>query len=280
MPDHYLISPKAGPSGTLRISPLLAAEFHGQDTIRGRATTTELGDLPIVLKVRERTLDGLKPWLQSFPDGLEYLSFCVEIIHRNPLQLRIKASHEPLLAQQPDAPPLRRPAEGLYIGRQLKDHFNELVSTNEPYVIEESDLLTHAFICGVTGAGKTVLGKAILEETALKGIPTIAIDLKGDISSLALLSSGEDPSEIIPWATPDRGRLPEEVAGELAVKHAANLKAWGLSPSDIAAARQSFGVNIFTPRSNDAFAWHSRLFRNLPKTSMRCGTWILTLTIR
>lgn len=33
------------------------------------------------------------------------------------------------------------------------------------------DLTTHAFICGVTGSGKTVLGKILLEECALQRIP-------------------------------------------------------------------------------------------------------------
>ncbi|MCD6449312.1 MAG: DUF853 family protein [Thermotogaceae bacterium] len=46
------------------------------------------------------------------------------------------------------------------------------------------DLNTHVFICGSTGSGKTVMAKIIIEEALLKNIPVIAVDLKGDVSSL------------------------------------------------------------------------------------------------
>jgi len=54
-------------------------------------------------------------------------------------------------------------------------------------VVLDSDALTqHAFICGQIGFGKTVFAKGLVEEAILAGIPVIAVDFKGDISSLAI----------------------------------------------------------------------------------------------
>ena len=51
---------------------------------------------------------------------------------------------------------------------------------------ELNDLTKHAAILGTTGSGKTVMCKVLIEEALLKGIPVIAIDPKGDISSLGI----------------------------------------------------------------------------------------------
>ncbi len=51
--------------------------------------------------------------------------------------------------------------------------------------LNPKDLNTHVFICGSTGSGKTVMAKILIEEALLRGIPVIAVDLKGDVSSLA-----------------------------------------------------------------------------------------------
>jgi DNA helicase HerA-like ATPase len=62
-----------------------------------------------------------------------------------------------------------------------------------------SDLITHTFICGGSGSGKTVMGKAIIEEAALKGVPSIIVDLKGDLSSLALAFGELAAPAVAPW---------------------------------------------------------------------------------
>ena len=53
-------------------------------------------------------------------------------------------------------------------------------------------LRKHFFAFGGSGSGKTVLSKVILEEAALKGLPSIVIDLQGDLASLAIDASPED----------------------------------------------------------------------------------------
>jgi hypothetical protein len=70
-------------------------------------------------------------------------------------------------------------------------HLGRNPDTGEPIRLPEEDLLRHVVILGATGSGKTVLGKAILEEAVRAGIPVIAVDSQGDLASLALAASQE-----------------------------------------------------------------------------------------
>ncbi|MDO8126036.1 MAG: DUF853 family protein [Candidatus Brocadiales bacterium] len=249
---NYFFSPKFGSSGILRISKDFAAEFEGQAIIQGRAQTPDNQELPIVVNINNRTLDGLKTWLISLKEQ-EYHSFRILIKKLNPILLYIEPSDETPTIEEERSSSLNIPEEGLYIGRKLEDNFNELIHTNSPFVVQESDLLTHVFICGATGTGKTVLGKIFLEEVARKKIPVIAIDLKGDISSLALILSGEYPDDFIPWVTPSKNKSREEIAAHSAEEHKCNLIKWGFNHKFVEVAKKNFAVNIFTPRSNDGF---------------------------
>ena len=57
--------------------------------------------------------------------------------------------------------------------------------------LPEEDLLRHVVILGATGSGKTVLGKAILEEAVRLGVPVVAVDSQGDLASLAIATTQE-----------------------------------------------------------------------------------------
>ena len=59
----------------------------------------------------------------------------------------------------------------LYIGK----HLDPNGMPGELYHHKLSDLITHTFICGGSGSGKTVMGKALIEEAALKGVPSIIV---------------------------------------------------------------------------------------------------------
>src|SRR6058998_3879546 len=63
--------------------------------------------------------------------------------------------------------------------------------TEEAVVLADDALLRHVVILGATGAGKTVLGKAFLEEAVRAGVPVIAVDPQGDLASLALRPTSE-----------------------------------------------------------------------------------------
>ncbi len=71
-----------------------------------------------------------------------------------------------------------------YLGRMF-DTKTGKVST-DPYYYDPADLTTHAVITGMTGSGKTGFCISLLEEAAMKGIPAVVVDPKGDLTNLLL----------------------------------------------------------------------------------------------
>lgn len=107
--------------------------------------------------------------------------------------------------------------------------------------IDGADLVRHAFICGSTGSGKTVFAKGIVEEALIQGIPVIALDVKGDLASLAL-----------PGATAST----EQTRRVLADDHPSCLGEFETGIAEFPAVRDRVGLyvdqaapRIFTPRS-------------------------------
>jgi predicted ATPase len=94
-------------------------------------------------------------------------------------------------------------APGLHLGRQWSMIGAVKDSVGSAYYLDPERLLTHVFVCGATGSGKTVLAKALLEEVLLRNVPCVAIDLKGDISSMALWIDSEDPVRVENWMAGD-----------------------------------------------------------------------------
>jgi len=134
----------------------------------------------------------------------------------------------------------------LFLGYNLKAN----VLTNEKFVFPAEDLLTHTFICGSTGSGKTVLGKILVEEAARASIPSIMIDLKGDLSSLAIPVSNVDYHEIRDWV---EARTDEEIyqkAQEVVTDFRNRLTSTGLSQDDVRTFRSNIEVRILTPKSH------------------------------
>jgi len=136
--------------------------------------------------------------------------------------------------------------DGLYLGKR-KDLLGKF-STDRNFFLPIQDLLTHVFICGVTGTGKTVMGKAIIEEAILKKVPAIIDDLKGDLSSLALIFSSLQESEFDPWVEVRRGMSRREVVRAEAEKHKTQLASFGLTPDDVERLRNSASFAVFTPK--------------------------------
>lgn len=133
----------------------------------------------------------------------------------------------------------------LYLGK----HLGPKGQSGELYQHRFSDLITHTFICGSSGSGKTVMGKAIIEESALRGVPAIMIDLKGDLSSLALAFPEISANALAPWlAVEDHTTL-----GRTALAEANSLRKhlwdWGLSESNVRDFADKISAEIFTPRS-------------------------------
>ncbi|MCE1252002.1 MAG: DUF87 domain-containing protein [Anaerolineae bacterium] len=145
-------------------------------------------------------------------------------------------------------------SKSFFLGRLFDAQQNKQSDTS--FLYDPDDLTTHAVITGMTGSGKTGLGVDLLEEAALKGIPAIIIDPKGDLTNLLLHFPDLLPADFEPWVNPDAARSSGSTLAALAESTAKSwsegLKGWGLGRQDLLNLKDSVEFNLFTPGSNSA----------------------------
>ena len=137
---------------------------------------------------------------------------------------------------------------GLFIGREYNMVGAKKYEASSDYYLSLEDITKHIFVCGITGSGKTVIGKAIIEESVKKGIPSIIIDLKGDISSLALVLTTVE--EFKKWVEQGRKGNIDTIAEKEFQNHYAYLEKFGITREEACEYKQKALFRIFTPRSN------------------------------
>lgn len=118
---------------------------------------------------------------------------------------------------------------------------------------DASDLTTHGVIVGMTGSGKTGLGVIFLEEALRRGVPTLVLDPKGDMTNLLLTFPDLAPSDFRPWVDETEakreGKTPDDRAAEIAALWRRGLASWDLDGDDIAELRDRAGFTVYTPGS-------------------------------
>jgi hypothetical protein len=124
---------------------------------------------------------------------------------------------------------------------------------DEPVLYDSRDLVTHAVAVGMTGSGKTGLCLGLIEETAIDGIPVLAIDPKGDLGNLLLTFPNLQPEDFRPWIDEDEarraGRTPDDQAAAEAERWAKGLAEWGVDGARIGRLRKAADFAIYTPGS-------------------------------
>ena len=124
---------------------------------------------------------------------------------------------------------------------------------DELILYDAKDLRTHAVCVGMTGSGKTGLCVGLLEEAAIDGIPTIAIDPKGDIGNLLLTFPHLRPGDFEPWVdsgvAAQKGESVKGYASKMASLWKKGLADWGQDGSRIARFRDAVDLAIYTPGS-------------------------------
>ena len=112
-------------------------------------------------------------------------------------------------------------------------------------------LVTHAVIVGMTGSGKTGLCTVMIEEAARARVPTIVIDVKGDLPNLLLTFRNLAPASLEPWveldhedASPEQRKLK---ATELAERRRSALADWQIGEAELAAHAAGISVRVLTP---------------------------------
>ena len=112
-------------------------------------------------------------------------------------------------------------------------------------------LVTHTVVVGMTGSGKTGLVTVLIEESARAQVPTLVIDVKGDLPNLLLTFPDLHESRFTPWSERDRDdEAPDQVqirALELAQRQAAALAEWNIGAAELAAFHASVDVRVLTP---------------------------------
>ncbi|UCF59898.1 MAG: ATP-binding protein [Anaerolineaceae bacterium] len=141
-----------------------------------------------------------------------------------------------------------------YIGRgyDLKTQ-----ALQEPVLYDPDDLTTHGVVVGMTGSGKTGLCVDILEEAALRGIPALLVDPKGDLTNLLLHFPNLAPEDFLPWVDPDQarreGKSVEQLATEVAELWSKGLDKWDITSERIDRVRRAVDYAIYTPGSDAGF---------------------------
>ena len=139
-----------------------------------------------------------------------------------------------------------------YLGRAYDPLKQTLTNTQVTY--DPADLTTHAVVTGMTGSGKTGLCIALLEEAALKGIPAIIIDPKGDLTNLLLHFPDLAPQDFQPWIDSEQARRSsktiEQSAMETALSWRNGLNEWGITQERVLALKNSAQFAIYTPGSD------------------------------
>lgn len=139
-----------------------------------------------------------------------------------------------------------------YLGRTFDPSIQSV--TNSRVTYDPADLTTHAVVTGMTGSGKTGLCITLLEEAALKGVPAIIIDPKGDLTNLLLHFPDLAPQDFQPWIDAEQarrsGKTIEQVSMETSLNWRNGLSEWGIAKERLIALKNSAQFGIFTPGSD------------------------------
>jgi ribosomal protein L12E/L44/L45/RPP1/RPP2 len=140
----------------------------------------------------------------------------------------------------------------LYLGREY-DVAKKSSADKSLLLYDSKDLVTHAVAVGMTGSGKTGLCIDLIEEAAIDGVPTIAIDPKGDLTNLLLTFPDLRPEDFRPWVNEEdaarNGVSPDEYAKQQADLWRKGLASWGQDGQRIRRLRDSADFAIYTPGS-------------------------------
>jgi Helicase HerA, central domain len=138
-----------------------------------------------------------------------------------------------------------------YLGREVDSATGQDLEAAVLY--DSRDLTTHAVCLGMTGSGKTGLCLSLLEEAALDGVPTIALDPKGDLGNLLLTFPELRGEDFAAWIDPAeaarKGMTPEAFATKTAETWRDGLAEWQQDGARIQRFRDAADVLLYTPGS-------------------------------
>jgi len=118
-----------------------------------------------------------------------------------------------------------------------------------PLQLPASHLVTHGVVVGMTGSGKTGLLTVMIEEALQQGVPTLVIDVKGDLPNLLLAFPSFAPELVAPWVEAggsEDGPVSER-ARQLVSERRRSLGAWSIGERELARYAAATSVRVLTP---------------------------------
>jgi hypothetical protein len=117
-------------------------------------------------------------------------------------------------------------------------------------LLPSQHLVTHGVVVGMTGSGKTGLAMVLAEEALRAGVPTLIIDIKGDLPNLLLAFPDFNPQRYAPW-------LEEASEQQLsALERQAALSAWSVGEAELSSYANSTALRVLTPGANSGEPLH------------------------
>ena len=120
-------------------------------------------------------------------------------------------------------------------------------------------LVTHGVVVGMTGSGKTGLVTVLVEEALGAGIPTIIIDVKGDLPNLLLTFPNFDPGRMQPWVEADGESDPDAniaTAQKRCDERQQALAAAGIGEPELQSFVDSTAIRVITPGATAGESLH------------------------
>lgn len=213
----------------------------------------EEGDrYPCLLNTKTSHLFEMGVWLRKYkPSADDGIIFILPSpLDLKSIRIALKSRHLSLGELTKKENLLEEKEKMMYLGKELELGYYQKNLLDKKFYLPISDLVRHIFICGVTGAGKTVFGKAIIEEAAFRGIPSIVIDLKGDLSSLALVPDSLCNEEFLPWVEVKKGEDPNKIAALKVEEYKKQFEFFGIPQTDLKEYKKKVAFNVFTFKSN------------------------------
>jgi hypothetical protein len=138
-------------------------------------------------------------------------------------------------------------------------------------ILPAQHLVTHGVVVGMTGSGKTGLVTVMIEEAARAGVPTIVIDVKGDLPNLLLAFPDFEPAHLEPWLEVERDASSAEATAEraraLSDERRAALGEWRIGEPELGAYARGTHVRVLTPGGSAGEALH--MLSSLERRSAR-----------
>lgn len=134
-------------------------------------------------------------------------------------------------------------------------------------------LVTHGVVVGMTGSGKTGLVTVLIEEALGAGIPTLVIDVKGDLPNLLLSFPSFDPAAFEPWVEAGGDADPEATeaaARQLAEQQRVALASWNIGEPELRRYCERTSMRVITPGASSGESLH--MLSALERRSSRWNT--------